>query len=151
MADRDNEVTKLCFSIFGDKGQVGDVTLSGGRCVFTYVFFISGRAWPTLLELSELFAWKLLLPVWWATENCEKQFRWSLGCFFRKFGVPYRMYTAASWAKLADEGRCGPLPTTKFEPLPVGSDWVISVWTWRFSVFRISGVLGNTFFFKMAW
>jgi len=29
-------------------------------------------------------------------------------------------------AKLAEEGRCAPSPTTKFEPLPVGYDRVMS-------------------------
>jgi len=41
-------------------------------------FLVSGMAWPIMLELSVRFVWKLLLPVWWAAENCENKFRWSL-------------------------------------------------------------------------
>jgi len=38
-------------------------------------FSVSDRARLMLLELSVRFGWKLLLPVWWATENCENKFR----------------------------------------------------------------------------
>jgi len=41
---------------------------------------------------------------------------------------------------------CAPLLITKYEPLLVGSDRVISAWSWDFSVFSKFGGLGETLF-----
>jgi len=119
---------------------------SPGATGESYPLPVSGRARTIALELSAIFGWKLLLPVWWAKR--EKSLELYFGRFFWKFGVPYWMSTAASWAKLAEEGGYAPLLTTKYEPLPVGSDWFISAWTWHFSVFLILGVLGKPYFLK---
>jgi len=126
--DRDNDVTKWRFSIICKKCQVGDVTVGGGRVAFT-----SGFLFPVVHDLNR------------STCRCE----FFVNAYFwlgerrkiakKYFGALFWLYFLQVWraildvhgrqlseAKLAKEGRCVPLPTTKFEPLLVVSDRVIS-------------------------
>jgi len=150
--DRDNDVTKWWFSIFGEKCQVCDVTLGGGRVVFT-----SGFLFPIGLDLCCLNCrWDLVGNYYFRFGERRKIAKINFGAIFWQFflvilaAMPDVHGRQLSEAKLAEEGRCVPLLTRKYEPLPVGSDRVISGWTWRFSVFRISGVLGKPFFLKKS-
>jgi len=87
-------------------------------------FSVSGRAWPVLLELSARFGWKLQLPVWWATENCEKIFR--------------SYILAVFVASLACHSGCPRPPAKRSEagggramrPLTDHRIWTTSGWIW---------------------
>jgi len=137
--DRDNDVTKWWFSISGEKCQVCDVTLVGGRVAIT-----SGFRFPVGLYLYCSNCGKDLVGnyYFWSGERRKIAKQYFGAIFWQFFFASLACHTGCPHG-----GRpCAPLPTTKFEPLSVGSDRVISAWTWWFSVFRISGVSGKHFF-----
>jgi len=104
---------------------------------FHFRFSVSNRARPIALKFSAIFGWKRALSVWWAMENWKT----NIGSLF--WDLVFEVWRAIPdvhgrqlrFAQLVEEEGCAPLLTTKYEPLPVGSDRVISAWTWRFSVF----------------
>jgi len=87
-------------------------------------FSVSGRAWPILLELLARFGWKLPLPVWWATENCEKTFRWSLlAVLFARLACHTGCPRPPASLRLAGGGRA-------MCPLTGHQIWTTSGWIW---------------------
>jgi len=143
--DRDNDVTKWWLSILGEKCQVCDVTLGGGRVVFT-----SGFLFPVGLDLYCLNCW------WDSVGKGRKIAKSYFGALFWHYflqvwhAIPDVHGRQLRFAQLAEEGRCVTLRPPNVNYFRLDLTGLLSLDLGDFQFFRFRGSWGNNFFSKFS-